>query len=80
MVKSVEEKIKHCRKCGQKTRHARNVNTTGAAMFLVHLFLTVVTAGVWLVLLVIWLILTKKIGGWKCSNCMAAKLDPKAQV
>jgi len=32
-------------------------------MFLVHLCLTAVTAGVWFILLVIWLLLNKKIGG-----------------
>lgn len=69
MAKSIEEKLKHCAKCKRSTVHRRNHNSTGLVMFLVHLVLTVVTMGVWLVLLVIYKIMTTKIGGWSCSEC-----------
>ncbi len=69
LAKAIEETLKHCKRCNKTTKHYRNINKTGLIMFLVHLVLTVVTAGVWLVILVIWLILNMKIGGWKCSEC-----------
>lgn len=69
MPKAIEETLKYCPHCKKKTRHYRNTNKTGLLMFLVHLVLTVVTFGGWLVLLVIWMILTKKVGGWTCSEC-----------
>ena len=69
MAKALEETFKKCTTCNRKTVHVRNINKTGLAMFLVHLCLTIVTAGVWLILLIIWLLLNKKIGGWTCKNC-----------
>lgn len=69
MAKAVEETVKHCKHCKRKTKHIRNTEKTGLIMFLVHIALTIVTAGVWLVILVIWLILNAKIGGWTCSEC-----------
>ncbi len=69
MAKAVEETIKKCRKCKKKTVHMRNTNKMGLGMFLVHLVLTVITAGVWLVLLIIVMILNTRIGGWTCSEC-----------
>jgi hypothetical protein len=69
MAKAIEETLKHCKNCDRTTKHMRNTNKTGLAMFLVHLVLTVVTGGIWLVLLIIWMLLNTKIGGWKCSEC-----------
>lgn len=69
MAKAIEETLKHCSKCNRKTVHLRNTNKTGLIMFLVHIVLTVITTGVWLILLVIWLILNAKIGGWTCNEC-----------
>ncbi len=69
MAKAIEETLKGCSKCKKTTIHMRNINKTGLVMFLVHLVLTVCTAGVWLILLVVWLILNKKIGGWICKEC-----------
>jgi len=69
MVKAVEEKLAHCNKCGKKTIHVRNINKTGLVMFLVHFILTILTLGAWLVLLLIWMLLTTKFGGWTCQEC-----------
>ena len=69
MGKAIEETIKKCNKCDKKTIHIRNTNKMGLGMFLIHLVLTVVTVGVWLVLLIIWMILNTKIGGWVCKEC-----------
>ncbi|MCV6612416.1 MAG: hypothetical protein OIF55_16765 [Amphritea sp.] len=69
MARVIEETLKKCRKCGKETVHRRNNTKTGLAMFLVHLVLTALTMGGWLVLLIIWMVLTAKIGGWKCSEC-----------
>jgi hypothetical protein len=69
MATVIEEKLEHCKKCLKTTKHHRNNNKTSGFMLLVHLILTVVTTGVWLVLVIIWKILNTKIGGWKCSEC-----------
>ncbi len=69
MAKAIEQTIKQCKKCSKKTVHNRTINKTGLIMFLVHLVLTVLTAGVWLVVVVLWLLLNKKIGGWLCAEC-----------
>jgi hypothetical protein len=65
----IEEKLQHCKKCAKTTKHHRNNNKSSGFMILVHLILTVVTAGFWLVLVIIWKILNSKIGGWNCSVC-----------
>lgn len=69
MAKALEQKIKACKHCKKKTVHNRTTNKTSLIMFLVHIVLTVVTAGVWLVLLIVWMILNAKIGGWTCQEC-----------
>lgn len=69
MAKVIEQTLKHCKKCSKQTIHHRANNKTGLLMFLVHLVLTIATAGVWLVLVIIWALLNAKIGGWSCKEC-----------
>jgi len=69
VTKAIEETLKSCSKCGKKTIHMRNTNKTSSIMLLVHIGLTIVTAGAWLILLVVWQILNAKIGGWTCKEC-----------
>lgn len=69
MPKKIEEKIMKCSTCNKKTIHMRNSQQTGLLMFLVHLVLTVATVGVWLVLVIVWTLLNKQIGGWQCRDC-----------
>ncbi len=69
MAQVIEEQLKHCSKCNKTTKHHRNNSQTSGFMILVHLVLTVVTYGIWLVLVIIWKVLNAKIGGWKCSEC-----------
>ena len=69
MAKIIEETLMHCGKCKKKTIHLRNGSKTGLLMFLVHLVLTVMTFGVWLVIVVVWMVLNAKIGGWMCKEC-----------
>jgi|GEM_PF-1680669 len=69
MPKTVEQTIKKCKKCKKKTVHLRNNDKTGFVMMLVHIALIFVTAGIWLVLLILGSILNKKIGGWMCQEC-----------
>ena len=68
-MKTIEEKLKHCNKCERETIHQRNGTKTGLIMILVHIVLTIGTAGIWLALLIVYKILTAKVGGWKCSRC-----------
>jgi hypothetical protein len=69
VAKFIEEKLTHCKKCGKTTKHYRNNANSSGFMLLVHLVLTIATAGAWLVLVILWKILNAKIGGWKCSEC-----------
>ena len=69
MVQAIEQTIKNCRQCGKKTIHIRSINQTSIFMALVHLVLTVISCGVWLVLLIAWVLINKKIGGWACNEC-----------
>lgn len=69
MAKAIEETLKKCNRCKKTTIHMRNTNRMGLFMFLVHLVLTVVTAGIWLILAIIYYVGNTKIGGWKCSEC-----------
>lgn len=68
-MKKIEQELKVCHNCSKYTTHQRNITTTGLFMILIHIILTVTTAGAWLVLAIIWKILNKKIGGWRCEEC-----------
>jgi hypothetical protein len=68
-MKYVEQKLKNCKKCGRQTMHGRNNSKTTGLGILVHLILILFTAGVWLLPLLIWKMMTAKFGGWKCTEC-----------
>jgi hypothetical protein len=68
-MKDIERTFKHCNRCHHATEHQRNISKTGLLMFLIHVALVIVTAGFWLLVLIVYKILTAKIGGWVCSVC-----------
>ncbi len=71
-IKIIEEMM-YCRKCNKNTLHRKNSKQMS---WLMHLFLTVITAGAWLI---IWLLIlgyhaiskaTTALGNsWICSEC-----------
>lgn len=69
MPKTIEETLKHCKKCDKTTKFYRKSHKTGFVMALIHIVLVIATMGFWLIPLVIWYVLNLKIGGWKCSEC-----------
>ena len=69
MPSVIEERLKRCKKCDKTTKHYRNNTKSSGFMLLVHLVLTVLSAGIWLGLIIVWKILNAKIGGWKCGEC-----------
>ena len=69
MATVIEESLRTCKKCKKKTIHIRNAKKTGALMILVHIVLTVATMGIWIALVIVWMVLTAKIGGWTCKEC-----------
>lgn len=52
---------KFCRLCGKQTLAVRP-----GTNHVLHLLLSIVTLGIWLP---VWLGLSIKFGGWKCSQC-----------
>jgi len=56
-----ERKSGYCRSC--KTR---SVVFRPGTSHLLHLLLSIITAGIWLI---VWLLAAIKIGGWRCSTC-----------
>jgi hypothetical protein len=70
MARKVIEQLKDCKTCKRKTLQYKN---TKEMSWLMHLFLALITAGLWLIVwffLLVWHGLTKPIGGkWVCSQC-----------
>ena len=70
MARKVAERVRQCKKCNRETLHYKNVKEMSWAM---HLFFTLITFGVWLLiwfLLAIFHLITKPMGGkWVCSIC-----------
>ena len=58
---SYQQKSKYCLYCQKQVL----VNRPGTN-HLLHLILTLVTGGLWLI---IWILCSIKIGGWKCCRC-----------
>jgi hypothetical protein len=56
-----EKKRKYCKDCEQKVLAVRP-----GTNHVLHLLLTICTAGLWLI---IWVLVSAKIGGWKCPIC-----------
>ncbi|KIM05737.1 MAG: hypothetical protein KU28_09560 [Sulfurovum sp. PC08-66] len=78
MASYVMEKVLYCDKCGHDTLHRKNAKKMS---WLLHLFLAVITAGIWLIvwgLLFTWHIFNKSMTSlaesWTCSNCGNKKL------
>lgn len=65
----IEQTMKHCSSCGHKTRHSRSNSKPGFGMILLHIILTCLTMGIWLVPLLVWYFMTMKVGGWTCEKC-----------
>jgi len=69
MAEKIQQKLMYCKTCGRKTIHIRN---TKEMSWLMHLVLTIFTAGFWLIIwffLLIWHGFTKPMdGAWTCSE------------
>jgi len=57
---ATQEASGHCKTCGDTLVRRKGTN------HILHLILTLLTAGLWVI---IWILLSIKIGGWKCSKC-----------
>jgi len=69
MAAVVEQTLAVCSRCGRETIHSRN----GTQMnWLMHLVLTLFTAGLWLpvfALALLFRVLFQPVGGWRCMTC-----------
>ena len=70
MAKKVLESILYCKKCERDIMQYKN---TKEMSWIMHFILTILTAGIWLMIWLViglWHMLTKPIGGkWTCSQC-----------
>lgn len=62
----LEYKSGFCEQCGQQRKVERQQTN-----HILHLILSVITAGIWVI---IWLLTSIKIGGWRCSECGSTKV------
>lgn len=77
MATKVAEKLTHCRKCEKTTLQRTNVTET---KWLMHFILSLITAGIWFLIVVIPMLLFRILGKansgdifgrsrWVCSEC-----------
>jgi len=64
---ALEYKSGFCKKCNQN----RKVERPGTNHIL-HLLLTIFTAGFWLI---IWILSSIRFGGWRCGACGSTKVS-----
>lgn len=55
-----------CKQCGERRKVTRS-----RANHLLHLVLTVLTAGLWIF---VWIGVAVKFGGWRCDTCGSRKV------
>ena len=60
-VMAEQRKQRKCKMCEKKV-----LATRPGTSHLLHLFLSVITAGIWIP---VWVLISAKIGGWRCPNC-----------
>lgn len=68
-MKTVKQELKFCKGCGRATLHYKNGKKIN---WLLHIFLMIVTAGLWVIPFVIILILGMNVWDsekWVCSVC-----------
>lgn len=68
MARYVEECVKHCSRCRRSTRHHRTNTRSSGFMIMIHVLLTLFTAGLWLVPVILVKVLACQIGGWRCTQ------------
>ncbi|MCP4076353.1 MAG: hypothetical protein GY744_09230 [Gammaproteobacteria bacterium] len=63
----MEYKSGYCKNC-KENRKVERADTN----HILHLLLSIITAGLWLI---VWLLISVKIGGWRCSTCGSKKIS-----
>ena len=63
----MEFKSGYCKNCEESRKVER-----GSTNHVLHLILSIITAGLWLI---VWLLISVKIGGWRCSTCGSNKVS-----
>jgi hypothetical protein len=71
MAVVIEEKLVFCGNCKCITKHQRNGDKTSFLMVLIHLFMIILTTGIWLLFLIIYNIFNTQnaFNNWGCSVC-----------
>ena len=69
MPKKIEEKIGYCKRCDRQNVFQRSSNAMGLGMMIIHMALTIITGGLWLIALALILFMNIRVGGWVCSSC-----------
>jgi len=69
-MKHIEQKVKHCNTCNKQTLHYKNSSKIN---WLLHIFLVIVTAGVWIIPFLLIVILGANVWDsekFVCSSCV----------
>ncbi len=69
MSSVVERQYKKCESCNQITVHFRYQKRVSKLVFILHIFLAILTYGFWLVVVVFCEILNINKESWKCFEC-----------
>ena len=56
-----------CKQCGEQRKVSRK-----SANHILHLILSVLTAGFWLI---VWFLVAIQFGGWRCDTCGSTKAN-----
>ncbi len=64
---AIEQKGGYCKNCGRQVVVFRK-----GTNHILHLLLTIVTGGIWLI---VWILTGVKFGGWRCASCGSSKVS-----
>jgi hypothetical protein len=60
MPYAIEETMLRCKKCKRETVHQKSRHASSWFMILIHIILIIMTAGIWIIFLGMWMLGSKK--------------------
>lgn len=69
MLVIIEEKLMKCSRCRKMIKYYCNSFKLSGFMLFIYFILIIVIVGIWFFFVIVWKIINKFIGGWKCLIC-----------